>query len=323
MLGWFDEEFERVGGNPTYLRSLADNVGWLPHFNHSHDNLFRDGGAIPPIHAKASGTNTVLVALTWVKAGVGGQIVVRADSDIRTVANLRGRPIGLYRSLNRAKVDFRRATAERQLLLALEIAGVGRNEVNWVDIDDAEAPKYRAAKDPADYIAQGRAFDKARDDERAALASGKVDAIYASGGRTAKLIAGGEFVAIEDLSRYPDWRLHIANSPFATTVNRDFAERHPEVVVAWLRSAARAGRWVNDNTAAAAELFGRVLQGGDGGSLAAQIAQTDFVPSLASADLAALAEQKRFLRAEGYIERDFDVSDWADSRYLRDAISSL
>jgi ABC-type nitrate/sulfonate/bicarbonate transport system substrate-binding protein len=166
LLGWFDEEFDRVGGNPTYLRSLADNAGWLPHFNHSHDDLFRDGGAIPPIHAKAGGTDTVLIALTWMKAGVGGKIIVRADNDIRIVAGLRGRSIGLYRSLNQAKVDFRRATGQRQWLLALEIAGIGRDDVTWVDIDDPEAPKYRAARDPADYIAQGRAFDKARDDER-------------------------------------------------------------------------------------------------------------------------------------------------------------
>jgi ABC-type nitrate/sulfonate/bicarbonate transport system substrate-binding protein len=157
----------------------------------------------------------------------------------------------------------------------------------------------------------------------AALASGKVDAIFASGGRAEKLIATGEFVAIEDLSRYPDWRLHIANSPFATTVNRDFAERQPVVVVAWLRSVIRAGRWVNDNPVAAAELFSRVLQGGDGGALVAQIAQTDFVPSLSPANLAALAEQKRFLLAENYIERDFAVSDWADDRYLSEALASL
>ncbi len=321
-LGWFDEEITRAGGRPTYLRSLADNAGWLPHFNHSRDNLFRDGGAIPPIHAKAGGADTVLIALTWVSAGVGGKIVVRADSDIRTVAQLRGRSIGLYRSLNRAKVDFRRATAQRQVLLALEIAGVGRDEVTWVDIDDPEAPLYRPAADPAAYIAQGRAFDSARDDERDALASGTVDALYAGGGRAAKLVASGAFVAIEDLSRHPDWRLHIANSPFATTVNRAFAERHPEIVVAWLRAAVRAGRWIADNHAAAADLFGKVLQSGDRAGIAAQVARTDLVPSLSVATLAALAEQKDFLLSEGYIERDVDVAAWVDDRFLTQALAA-
>lgn len=321
-LGWFDEELGRAGGRPTYLRSLADNAGWLPHFNHSRDNLFRDGGAIPPIHAKAGGADTLLIGLTWVQAGVGGQILVRADSNISSVAQLRGRSIGLYRSLNRAKVDFRRATAHRQLLLALELAGVERDEVTWVDIDDPEAPIYRPAQDPAAYIAQGRAFDKARDDERDALASGQVDAIYAGGGRAAGLAGSGAFTAIEDLSRYPDWRLHIANSPFATTVNRDFAERHPAIVVAWLRAAVRAGRWIGDHQAEAVELFGKVLQSGDRAGIAAQVARTDLVPSLSAANLAALGEQKNFLLAEGYIGRDVDVAGWADDRFLTEALAS-
>ena len=322
-LGWFDEELTRAGGRPTYLRSLADNAGWLPHFNHRRDNLFRDGGAIPPIHARAGGADTVLIASTWVQAGIGGQILVRADSDIGSVSQLRGRSLGLYRSLNRAKVDFRRATAHRQLLLALEIAGVARTEVEWIDIDDPEAPSYRPAKDPAAYFAQGRAFDKARDDEREALASGMVDAVYAGGGRAKTLLRSGVFRAIEDLSLHPGWRLSIANSPFATTVNRDFAERHPGIVVAWLRSAARAGRWIAENQVEAVELFGKLLQTGDRAGIAAQVAGTNLIPSLGAANLAALAEQKDFLLAEGYIDRDVDVAAWADDRYLREALASL
>lgn len=321
--GLFDEEIGRAGGHPIYLRSLADNAGWLPHFTHQYSDLFRDGGAIPPVHAKASGVDTILIGLTWVRNGIGGQVLVRADGGIRRVADLKGRRVGLYRSLNSAKVDFRRATAHRQLLLALELSGLSADQVQWVDIDDPETPKYRQARDPQDYFAQGRALEAARDDERAALADGKVDAIYASGARAKALAATGAFTPIEDLSRHPDWRLHISNSPFATTVNRDFAERHPGIVVAWLRSAIRAGRWTNKNPAAAAELFTRITSAGDTTTIQKQIEGTDLSPSLTPANLAALVEQKRFLLEHGYIERDFEIADWVEPRFLDEALASL
>ncbi len=82
LLGWFEEEFDRVGADPTYLRSLPDNAGWLPHFNHGYPDLFRDGGAIPPIHAKAGGADTRLIGITWIRSRAAGQVLVRADSDI-------------------------------------------------------------------------------------------------------------------------------------------------------------------------------------------------------------------------------------------------
>lgn len=121
-LGWLDEEFSRIGAQAIYLRSLPNNAGWLPHYRHSLPNLFRDGGAIPTIHARADLTETYLVATTFTQTG--GKILVRSDSGIHRVADLKGRPIGLPRSLNKDKIDFTRITAQRGILLALGLAGL-------------------------------------------------------------------------------------------------------------------------------------------------------------------------------------------------------
>ena len=87
--GWLDEEFKRVGASATYLRSLAGNAGWLPPYRHSLNPLFRDGGAIPTIWAKADLTDTTLIATTATQSG--GQIVVRADADLYRIDDLRGK----------------------------------------------------------------------------------------------------------------------------------------------------------------------------------------------------------------------------------------
>ncbi len=44
--------------------------------------------------------------------------------------------------------------------------------------------------------------------------------------------ATGKLKAIEDLSRYPDWTLQVANIPAAITCTDVMAEKHPELVVA-------------------------------------------------------------------------------------------
>jgi len=322
-LGWLQEEFTQANARGIYLRSLPDNAGWLPHFTHSLPALFREGGAIPAIHAKADLTDTTLIGLTWVQNGSGGQILVSSKSGIGTAAELKGRRIGLYRSLNRDKVDFRRATAERGILLALELAGLSRSDVEIVDIDDAELPQYRPAAKPAEYLAQGREKEKKSDPEIAALQAGQVDAIYAGGGRAEKLIETGAYTAIEDLSRHPDWRLHIANSPFTNAVNTEFARKHPEVVVAFLRASIRAGRLANENPAFAAQYFQKTTGYHDAHRIEKLITGVSLVPQLSERNLRALEVQKDFLLAHGYIKNDFDVRSWADDRYLKEALRSL
>jgi ABC-type nitrate/sulfonate/bicarbonate transport system substrate-binding protein len=321
-LGWLDDEFRRAGAKGVYLRSLENNAGWIPHYTHARPNLFRDGGAIPTIRARADLTKTKLIGLTWGQQG--GQILVKASSGIRRVADLQGRRIGLFRSLNTSKIDFVRATAERGILLSLELAGLGRKDVEIVDVDDADAPSFAVASKPADLWAQSRAKRHSVEHEAdlRALAEGRVDAVYSQAGRSHALVQTGQYTVIEDLSRYPDWTLQVANGPYTIAVNAEFAERYPEVVVAYLRASIRAGRWINQHPAAAAEIFTRVTFNHDVKLVEQLLAGLDFVPNLSAKNLAALQIQKQFLLEHGYIERDFDVLDWAAPSYLEHALAS-
>jgi ABC-type nitrate/sulfonate/bicarbonate transport system substrate-binding protein len=320
-LGWLDEEFRRVGAKATYLRSLPDNAGWLPHYTHGAPNLFRDGGAIPTIQARADLADTKLVALTW--AQTGGQLLARAGAGIHRTADLKGRRIGLFRSLRTDKIDFQRATAERSIHLALGLAGLTEREVQIVDVDDADDPRFAPARKPVELWSQYRARGAGGGKDLEALLAGRVDAIFGPAGRARALVASGEVTVIEDLARYPDWTLQVANGPFTTAVNAAFAEEHPEVVVAWLRAAIRAGRWINANRAAAAEIFARVTVTPDPAFIAEFIAGFDFVPNLAPRNLRAIELEKDFLRSRGYVKGDFDVKAWADPRYLEEAHRGL
>jgi ABC-type nitrate/sulfonate/bicarbonate transport system substrate-binding protein len=320
--GWLDEEFKRVGARPTYLRSLADNAGWLPHYRHSLNPLFRDGGAIPTIWAKADLTDTTLIATTATQAG--GQLLVRADADIYRVDDLRGKRIGLGRSSNPERIDFSRAASEFGIHLALRLGGLSEADVEIVDLaQPPDVPALQPAARPVELWSQLKAAHGHADPEVQALRDGRVDAIHSTLARTQKLVDSGDFKVILDLSAQPDWTLQVANGPYTNAVNTDFARQHPEVVVAFLRAAIRAGLWINAHRQAAAEIFPRVTFLPNAQVAARAIAQHDFVPALPAKNLKGLQIKKDFLRARGYVKNDFDVVRWADDSYLAEALRSL
>ncbi len=148
--------------------------------------------------------------------------------------------------------------------------------------------------------------------EIGALLAGEVEAIHSNRGRSLTYQAQGNVKAIEDLGRYPDWTSQIANSPFTLAVSEELASEHPEVVVAYLKAAIKAGRWIKDHPLEAAGIFSKVLPGWDAGVVAESVTRFDLAPSLSPQNLAGINIEKEFLLKHGYIKNDFDVNDWAD-----------
>ncbi|MEC5397362.1 ABC transporter substrate-binding protein [Uliginosibacterium sp. H1] len=319
-LGWLAEELNRVGGKLDYLRARPDEHGWLEHYNHKSPNLFRDGGNSPAIWAKADIRDTVLIGLT--QAQPAGKIIARSDAPIYSVAQLRGKRIGLYRSHIAEKIDFRRATSERGIHVALALHGLSEADVQIIDIDAPDVHVDTPSQGPSETW--GRLRDKAaRGVELQALSRGEIDAYYEYGlGLSDTLEQSGEFKVLDDLDRYPDWTLGIANAPRTLTVSAEFARDHRDVVVAWLRASIRAGRWINAHPQAAAAVFHRTTLYPEAAT-ARLLPRYDLVPNLLPQNLIGLRIAKDFLRERGYVKNDFDVNDWADSSYLEEALASL
>ncbi|MFT3828166.1 MAG: ABC transporter substrate-binding protein [Opitutaceae bacterium] len=319
-LGWLDEEFQRVGAKATYLRSLPSSGTWQWHYDHNTDRLIRDGGNSPAVWAKADIRPTTLIGLT--QAQPSGKILVRADADIYRVADLQGRKFALYRSKLAEKIDHRRATTEHGIEAALAVHGLKRADVQIVDIEDDDDHTGAPASKPADLWAR-----RTRDGwsvEAKALDAGLVDALYDySVGSARVLEKTGRFKVIEDLDRHPDWTLRIANAPRTITVSTEFAEKHRPVVVAFLRAAIRAGRWINAHPDAAAEIFRRVTVYPCTKGIAAALRQHDLVPNLSAQNIAGLQIETDFLRSHGYIKNHVEVKQWADNTFLAEALASL
>jgi ABC-type nitrate/sulfonate/bicarbonate transport system substrate-binding protein len=157
-----------------------------------------------------------------------------------------------------------------------------------------------------------------------ALEKGIIDAIYTQSKPLQQLTeATGKFKAIEDLSRYPDWTLQVANIPAAITCTDVMAEEHPELVVAFMKGMIRVGRWANEHKHAAAAILDRQTFYLDVEHTYEGIRHIDMVPNLSPQNLASVEIGKDFMFSHGYIKNDFDVRKWAAPEFLEQAAKEL
>ena len=157
-----------------------------------------------------------------------------------------------------------------------------------------------------------------------ALENGIVDAIYTQSKPFQHLQeATGKFKAIEDLSRYPDWTLQVANIPAVITCTAEMAEQHPELVVTFMKGMIKVGRWANEHKHAAAAILNKQTFYRDVEDTYEGIKHIDMVPNLSPQNLASIEIGKDFMLSHGYIKNDFDVHEWAAPEFLEQAAKEL
>ena len=157
-----------------------------------------------------------------------------------------------------------------------------------------------------------------------ALEKGTVDAIYTQSKVFQHLQEDtGKFKAIEDLSRYPDWTLQMANCPVVITCTDVMAEEHPEMVIAYMRGMIKVGRWANEHKRAAAVILDRQTFYRDPEDTYQGIKLVDMVPNFSPKNMVSIEIAKDFMLSHGYIKHDFDVHEWAAPKFLEEAAKRL
>ncbi len=327
-LGWTREEFKKLGVKYAYFRSAREN-DFYPHYIHNLDNLIRFGGLFPPIQVHADIRRTKLLGVTHAPRE-GGCMMVRARDDIYRMTELKGKKIGLSKSLNTIKNDWWRIQEHQGIELMLRINGMTMDDVEIVEFpypDDwyADPRMLEPLENPSDlWLQRDHKSDLAFRPLETALEKGVVDAIYTQSKPLQQLSeATGKFKAIEDLSRHPDWTLQVANIPAPITCTDVMADKHPELVIAFLKGMIRVGRWGNEHKHAAAAILDRQTFYLDVEHTYEGIKHIDLVPNLSPQNLASVAIGKDFMLKHGYIKNDFDVKQWAAPEFLEAAASEL
>ena len=327
-LGWTREEYKKIGVKYAFLRSVREN-DWYPHYIHNLDNLIRFGGLFPPIHVHADIRRTVLLGVTHAPRE-GGCMMVRSRDDIYRMVELKGKKIGLSKSLNKIKNDWWRIQEHQGIELMLRINGMTMDDVKIVEFPYADDwynnPKMLdPMENPSElWLKRDHKHDLAFRPLESALEKGIIDAMYIQTGPLQQLSeATGKFKAIEDLARHPDWTLQVANIPAAITCTDVMAEKHPELAVAFMKGMIKVGRWANAHKRAAAEILDRQTFYLDPEATYEGIKPIDLVPNLSPQNLVSVDIGKSFMLRNGYIKHDFDVYKWAAPEFLEKAAREL
>jgi ABC-type nitrate/sulfonate/bicarbonate transport system substrate-binding protein len=249
-LGWARDELKRKGAKLSYFRANA-GTDYCAHYRHDLDNLFRFGGCATAIHVHAELRDTRLLGTQWV--GEGGAMLARADDGIYRVSDLRGRRVGISRSLNTQKCDWWRATEHRGIELMLALNGLTRDDVvlvdfpyadDWYDRAEMLAPVDSASDE---WLVREHLNEMSGRPLETALANGVIDACYTTEAFVTARETLGRFKVIESLARYPDRMLQVANAPYALTCTSELADAHPDLVVAYLKGLMRVGQFCYAN----------------------------------------------------------------------------
>jgi len=323
-LGWCREEYKKIGVEYAYFRHAPEN-NWYPHYIHNLDNLVRFGGLYPPIHVHADMRRTVLLGATQVHEG--GVMMVRARDDIFRVEELKGKKIGLTKSLNTIKTDWWRIQEHAGIELMLRIHGMTMDDVEIVEFpypdDWYDKPEMLQVtmNNPSElWMRRDHKHDMAFRPLEKPLLDGKVDAIYNQSKPLQQLSeATGEIKSIEDLSRYSDWTMQMANCPAVITCTDVMADEHPELVIAYMKAMIKVGRWANEHKHAAAAILNRQTFYLDVEHTYEGIKHVDMVPSLSAQNMQSIKIGKDFMFSHGYIKNDFDVDEWARPEFLEQA----
>jgi len=328
-LGWTKEEYKKIGVKYAFMRSTPDN-DWYPHYIHNLDNLIRFGGLFPPTAVHADIRRTRLLGVTHAPHE-GGVMLVRAKDDIFKMTDLKGKKIGLSKSMNQIKNDWWRIQEEQGIELMLRMNGMTRKDVqivefpyadDWYNNPEMVGPPM---ENPSElWLKRDHKHDLAFRPLETALEKGVIDAMYSQSKVLSVLSeATGKFAMIEDLSRYPDWRLQVANIPAAITCTAEMAENHPELAVTFMKGMIKVGRWANEHKHAAAAILDKQTYYLDVEDTYRGIKDIDMVPNLSPLNLAAVEFGKNFMLSHGYIKNDFDVKKWAAPKFLEQAAKEL
>lgn len=305
--GWLAETAANAGLELRVLQDAAPEVA-VRHFDHALPGLIREGGNVPALAARASGSSTRVIGLTWIDEAQA--ILVRPDSPIAVAADLRGARLAVPAwAVDRAR-SFPRAMALHGYLNALRVGGLDLADARLVEIPTEPAPQVRGAS---------RATTTWGID---ALLAGDVDAVYVKGARAQDVALAHGLRAAVDLDTTTRREDRVNNgTPRPITVHQSLLDTQPEVVVDFLVRSLRAADWAAHHPDEARAVLASETGSASAGAAAAYPDRViaDLRPSLTVERIDLLRRQQQFLLAHGFLDADFDIDTWVDSEPLSHA----
>ena len=322
--GWLEEEFAADGIDVKALQDADDVQIRRSHFTHTQPWSFRQGGNIPALWARAQGSDTRLIGVSWVDEF---QALITLDRQLdASPESLAGRRFGFPLNTRASVVDFHRATALRGFSSLLGALGVQLEDIDLVDLPHTprslEDAKPAGDAPLADWLDAQRSHEFTREAE--ALLRGEADIVFVKGATGLDITNLLNARILVDISAQPNRALHANNgTPRPLTVDAQLLRERPDLVERVLARTLDTGEWANRHPAEVAQYVARETRSAEHwveraypGGLHRQLAL-----GLDPQALTALADFKHFLFKWCFIASDFDFDAWVDPEPLRAALA--
>ncbi|WP_182083896.1 aliphatic sulfonate ABC transporter substrate-binding protein [Aureimonas sp. ME7] len=242
-------------------------------------------GNNPSLRLGASGADVKLVGLSsWVPSNET-LVVVKPDSPIKTLADLKGKRVAYLSG------TVRHSTFAK----ALEAEGASINDVESLNIGIENSGP--------------------------ALARGDVDAIVESTGPAQKLVDAGQARVLFDagVSGKPEWAV-----PHLISVNGDFARTYPEIVERLLKVDIETARWADAHPDETIAIFVKET-GNSENAVRATYAGSKFYqdPNITPQAIEALKGEERFMAEAGLLKGTVDYDTWVDRSFYEAAAAQV
>ncbi|MDX3909836.1 MAG: ABC transporter substrate-binding protein [Sphingobium sp.] len=273
-------------------------------------HLFREGGNIQALAARALGAPTRVIGLTWIDEHQS--IMVRSDAGVLEPRDLKGMRFALPAYARSRGESIARGMALHGIKSALALGGLTLDDVKLIEIP--APPVERASPAGMRRLWLGLEW----------LAAGKVDAVYVKGAAAAESAARLHLEVGLDLDAFPSRLARVNNgTPRPIVVHQHMIDHHPDLVECFLEQSLRAADWAANNPL---ELKPIIAQ--------ETLADVDAVertyknnfhrslhPDLAEERIEMLRIQAQFLWLHGFLESPVDVEKWICSAPLRTVLA--
>lgn len=308
-LGWMAEAFAPDGIDVRWIREGGLNlVASDP--ERQERLLFREGGNIQALAARALGAPTRVIGLTWIDERQA--IMVRPDTPVLEPRDLAGLRFALPSFARTRGESIARGMALHGIRSALELGGLALEDARFVDVpappvEQPSVPGMRRLWAGLDWLAEER-----------------VDAVYVKGAAAAEAAERLRLVVGLDLDAYPGRLARVNNgTPRPITVHEHMIEHHFDLVVRFLEQTLRAADWASTNLATLKPILARETMSSIAGVDAAYRNgfHRSLHPDLSGERVEMLDMQAEFLRLHGFLEAAVDIGRWIDPAPLRAAMA--